>query len=163
MTRTLAEYESKRLLAERGVPIADERVVETAEDAVAVARDFGGAVVVKLDASSDLSYDASSFKMVPKQGVELTGHVVAKGTAGTKLQLFPDDASVPTFRSFLAGLSTDAGNPPSSPVAETSKIILTLNEDLTGTLKIKAQLLSADGSTTLIKIKTTGEHTTQAN
>jgi succinyl-CoA synthetase beta subunit len=48
MTRTLAEYESKRLLAEHGVPIADERVVATAADAVSAAREFGGAVVVKL-------------------------------------------------------------------------------------------------------------------
>jgi acetate---CoA ligase (ADP-forming) subunit beta len=48
MTRTLAEYESKRLLAEHGVPIADERVVVTAADAVEAAREFGGAVVVKL-------------------------------------------------------------------------------------------------------------------
>jgi acetate---CoA ligase (ADP-forming) subunit beta len=48
MTRTLAEYESKRLLAEHGVPIADDRVVTTAQEAVAAAREFSGAVVAKL-------------------------------------------------------------------------------------------------------------------
>ena len=45
---TLSEADSKRLLAEHGVPFPDERQVATADDAVAAARDLGHPVVVKL-------------------------------------------------------------------------------------------------------------------
>ena len=45
---TLAEHDSKRLLAEHGVPIAPERMVHTAEEAVSAARDLGLPVVAKL-------------------------------------------------------------------------------------------------------------------
>lgn len=51
VTRTLSEYESKRLLASVGVPAVDERVVATPDEAVAAAHDLrpeGGAMVVKL-------------------------------------------------------------------------------------------------------------------
>jgi acetyl-CoA synthetase (ADP-forming) len=44
----LAEHDSKRLLAEHGVPLAPERVVHTAEEAVSAARDLGLPVVAKL-------------------------------------------------------------------------------------------------------------------
>jgi acetyl-CoA synthetase (ADP-forming) len=44
----LAEHESKRLLAEYGVPLAPERVAQTTEDAVAAARELGYPVVAKL-------------------------------------------------------------------------------------------------------------------
>lgn len=50
-TRTLSEYDSKRLLASAGVPVPDERLVTDADDAVAAAREIGGsgtAVVLKL-------------------------------------------------------------------------------------------------------------------
>jgi acetyl-CoA synthetase (ADP-forming) len=50
VTRTLAEHESKRVLAAAGVPVLDERVVETPNEAVDAAREVapGAAVVVKL-------------------------------------------------------------------------------------------------------------------
>jgi acetyl-CoA synthetase (ADP-forming) len=50
-TRTLSEYDSKRLLASAGVPVPDERLVADTDDAVAAAREIGGsgaAVVLKL-------------------------------------------------------------------------------------------------------------------
>jgi acetate---CoA ligase (ADP-forming) subunit beta len=50
-TRTLSEHESKRVLASVGVPVLGERLVSTAEDAVAAAREVGPsgeAVVLKL-------------------------------------------------------------------------------------------------------------------
>jgi acetyl-CoA synthetase (ADP-forming) len=50
-TRTLSEYDSKRLLASHGVPVLDERIAGTPEDAVVAAREVGApgeAVVVKL-------------------------------------------------------------------------------------------------------------------
>jgi succinyl-CoA synthetase beta subunit len=48
MGRTLSEHESKRLLAEHGVPVAPERVVTTAADAAAAAVELGLPVAVKL-------------------------------------------------------------------------------------------------------------------
>lgn len=47
VTRTLSEHESKRVLAAAGVPVLDERVVETPDEAVDAARAVApGAVVV---------------------------------------------------------------------------------------------------------------------
>ena len=49
-TRTLSEHESNRVLADAGVPVLDERVVDTPADAVRAARELGpdALVVVKL-------------------------------------------------------------------------------------------------------------------
>ena len=48
MARTLSETDSKRMLAQHGVPILDERVVSTADDAAAAANAIGYPVVAKL-------------------------------------------------------------------------------------------------------------------
>jgi acetate---CoA ligase (ADP-forming) subunit beta len=50
VTRTLSEHESKRALSSAAVPVLDERVVETPDDAVTAAREVGAGreVVVKL-------------------------------------------------------------------------------------------------------------------
>ncbi len=45
---TLSEYESKRLLAEAGIPVPDERLVDDAAGAVAAARELGADVALKL-------------------------------------------------------------------------------------------------------------------
>jgi acetyl-CoA synthetase (ADP-forming) len=45
---TLSEAESKRVLAAAGVPVLDERVVHTADDAAAAADELGYPVVAKL-------------------------------------------------------------------------------------------------------------------
>jgi acetyl-CoA synthetase (ADP-forming) len=42
---TLSEHESKRLLREAGIDLPEERLVETPEQAVAAARELGGAAV----------------------------------------------------------------------------------------------------------------------
>jgi len=49
-TRTLSEHESKRVLADAGVPVLDERIVDTPDEAVQAAQRLapGAAVVVKL-------------------------------------------------------------------------------------------------------------------
>jgi acetyl-CoA synthetase (ADP-forming) len=47
-TRTWSEAESKRLVAAAGVPVLDERLVATAEDAESAAAELGFPVVVKL-------------------------------------------------------------------------------------------------------------------
>ena len=49
MSRTLSEAESKRRLAAAGVPVLEERVVSTADDAAAAASELGFPVVAKLN------------------------------------------------------------------------------------------------------------------
>ena len=49
MSRTLSEAESKRRLAEAGVPVLQERVVATAEEAASAAEELGFPVVAKLN------------------------------------------------------------------------------------------------------------------
>src|SRR3954465_2671442 len=48
MARTLSEAESKQLLRDHGVPVLDERVVATADDAARAADQIGYPVVLKL-------------------------------------------------------------------------------------------------------------------
>jgi len=48
MSHTLSEHESKQLLASAGIAIPDERLVASADDAVAAASDLGFPVVLKL-------------------------------------------------------------------------------------------------------------------
>jgi acetyl-CoA synthetase (ADP-forming) len=48
MGRTLSEAESKRLLREHGVPVLDERIVSSADEAAVAAADVGYPVVAKL-------------------------------------------------------------------------------------------------------------------
>ncbi len=48
MTRTLSEAESKRVLAEHGVPVVPDRVATSLDQAVAAAEEFGYPVAVKL-------------------------------------------------------------------------------------------------------------------
>jgi acetyl-CoA synthetase (ADP-forming) len=48
MTHTLSEYESKQLLAEAGIPIPQERLVATADEAVQAAEGQGYPVALKL-------------------------------------------------------------------------------------------------------------------
>ena len=50
--RTLSESDSKQLLAQYGVPFAPERIVHSADDAVAAAEQLGYPVVVKLGGDS---------------------------------------------------------------------------------------------------------------
>jgi succinyl-CoA synthetase beta subunit len=48
MARTMSEAESKRLLSEHGVPVLDERVASSADDAATAAEAIGYPVVAKL-------------------------------------------------------------------------------------------------------------------
>jgi acyl-CoA synthetase (NDP forming) len=57
---TLSEAASKALLREFGVPIADERDVKTAADAVLAARELGHPVVVKLNGDAIAHKTAAS-------------------------------------------------------------------------------------------------------
>jgi acetyl-CoA synthetase (ADP-forming) len=48
MTHTLSEHESKQLLADAGIPIPEQRLVSSADEAVAAAEELGYPVALKL-------------------------------------------------------------------------------------------------------------------
>jgi acetyl-CoA synthetase (ADP-forming) len=48
VTHTLSEYESKRLLADAGIPIPEQRLVSSADEAVGAAEELGHPVALKL-------------------------------------------------------------------------------------------------------------------
>lgn len=109
--RTLSEADSKALLAAHGVPFAPERVVATAEEAVAAAESLGLPVVLKLNG------DAIAHKT--ERGLVKLGLATADAvrSAGEALlaAATPDDGEVTLLvapmlrgnRELIAGLATD--------------------------------------------------------
>ena len=109
--RTLSEADSKILLAAHGVPFAPERVVRTAEEAVAAATEVGLPVVVKLNG------DAIAHK-TERGLVRLNladGEAVADAAASLLAAATPDDGEVGLLvapmlrgnRELIAGLADD--------------------------------------------------------
>jgi acetate---CoA ligase (ADP-forming) subunit beta len=111
MTRTLSEAESKRVLAEHGVPVVPERTASSPDGAVAAANELGYPVVVKLCGAAiahkterglvrlGVSDDAS----VRAAGTELLGAATASD-GRVELLVAP---MVRGRRELIAGLHTD--------------------------------------------------------
>jgi acetyl-CoA synthetase (ADP-forming) len=110
-TTTLSEDASKRLLAGHGVPVPDERVVESAPEAAAAATEIGFPVVVKLCG------DAIAHKTergLVRLGLGSAGAVEAAG-AELLAAARPDDGAVGLLvapmvggtRELIAGLNLD--------------------------------------------------------
>jgi acetyl-CoA synthetase (ADP-forming) len=110
-TTTLSEDASKRLLAGHGVPVPDERVVESAAQAAAAATEIGFPVVVKLCG------DAIAHKTergLVRLGLGSAGAVEAAGAA-LLAAARPDDGAVGLLvapmvrgtRELIAGLNLD--------------------------------------------------------
>ena len=111
-SRTLSESDSKSLLSPYGLPFAKEAKVASADDAVAAARDIGGAVVVKLGG------DAIAHKT--ERGLvrlRLTGDDAVREAAATLLGAArPEDGEVHLLvaemvsgvREFIVGMLVDA-------------------------------------------------------
>jgi len=89
MKRTLSEAESKRVLAQHGVPVVTERPAGSADEAVVAADELGYPVVVKL-----------------------CGAAIAHKTERGLVRLgLPDEASVRAAGAELLGAATDADGP----------------------------------------------------
>src|SRR3954465_14597193 len=111
MARTLSEAESKQLLRDHGVPVLDERVVATADDAARAADQIGYPVVAKLCG------DAIAHKT--ERGLvrlELADSSSVRAAASDLLEAAtPDDGDVAVLvapmvrgnRELIAGLSDD--------------------------------------------------------
>jgi succinyl-CoA synthetase beta subunit len=111
MCPTLSEADSKRLLAEHGVPVLAERVVATADEAVVAAKEIGLPVVAKLCG------DAIAHKT--ERGLvrlDLSDDAAVHAAAAALLaSATPDDGEVGVLlapmvkgnREFIAGLTDD--------------------------------------------------------
>lgn len=111
-TRTLSESESKQLLASAGVPVAQEAVVPTVEEAVQAAETIGFPVVLKLNGDAIAHKTERGLvrlglrdgESVAAAGAELLGKATADdGPVG--LLVAP---MVRGNRELIAGLATDA-------------------------------------------------------
>jgi acetyl-CoA synthetase (ADP-forming) len=111
MTHTLSEHESKQLLADAGIPIPDQRLVSSADDAVGAAEELGYPVVLKLcgrgiahKTERDLvRLDVGGAEEVRSQAAQLLAQRrPEEGDAGVLVQ-----AMVSGRRELIAGLLRD--------------------------------------------------------
>ena len=112
MTHTLSEHESKQLLADAGIPIPEQRLASSADEAVSAAEELGYPVALKLcgrgiahKTERDLvRLDVGSAEEVRDQaGQLLAQRLPEEGDAGVLIQ-----AMVPGRRELIAGLMRDA-------------------------------------------------------
>jgi hypothetical protein len=92
--------------------------------------------------SLHVSFDESTFLAVDGEGHVYTGHLSPKGTQGTKFQLFLDEGSEDAFSAEVAGRAADAsGRAAGNVLGRSSRMILKLRPDGTGSLKARAEVL----------------------
>ena len=111
MGRTLSETDSKRLLAGHGVPVLDERVVWSADDAATAATAIGYPVVAKL--CGDAIAHKTERGLVRLNLIDRDAVIAA--TAELLAAATPDDGDVGVLiapmvkgnREFIAGLADD--------------------------------------------------------
>jgi acetyl-CoA synthetase (ADP-forming) len=112
MTRTLSEAESKRVLAEHGIPVVAEQTAATPDDAVAVANRLGYPVAVKLCGSAIVH---KTERGLVRLGLANDAAVRAAGTELLREARAADGAvellvaqMVSGSRELIAGLHTDS-------------------------------------------------------
>jgi acetyl-CoA synthetase (ADP-forming) len=112
MTHTLSEHESKQLLADAGIPIPEQRLVSSADEAVGAAEELGYPVALKLcgrgiahkTERNLVRLDVGSAEQVRDQaGQLLAERRPEESDSGVLIQ-----AMVPGRRELIAGLMRDA-------------------------------------------------------
>jgi acetyl-CoA synthetase (ADP-forming) len=112
MTHTLSEHESKQLLADAGIPIPEQRLVSSADEAVGAAEELGYPVALKLcgrgiahkTERNLVRLDVGSAEEVREQaGQLLAERRPEESDSGVLIQ-----AMVPGRRELIAGLMRDA-------------------------------------------------------
>src|SRR5258708_6108245 len=111
MARTLSETDSKRLLADHGVPVLDERVVRSGADAAAAADEIGYPVVAKLCGDAIAHKTERGLVRLNLADAGSVGAAAAELLAAAT----PDDGVVAVLiapmvkgnREFIAGLADD--------------------------------------------------------
>ena len=104
-----------------------------------------------------LNFDASTFLAATGEGHVYSGHLSPKGTKGTKFQLFLDAGSEDALSAEVGGRAADAsGRAAGNVLGTTSKLVLKLRPDGTGSLKIKANVLFQGVGEVVFKANLTG-------
>ena len=109
--KTLTEAEAKALLGPFGLPLLDERVVDSADDAVAAAADLGGPVVLKLNGEGIAHKTERGLVRLNLAGAEAVGAAAAELLGAAT----PEDGAVSLLvapmvsgsREFIAGMVVD--------------------------------------------------------
>jgi succinyl-CoA synthetase beta subunit len=123
------EYQAKNFLAERGVPIPEGRTITSATEARGVAKDLGGAVVVKAQVLAGGRGKAGGIKLAstPKKAAE-----AARSIMGTKLSTYQSggegyevstvliEEQVPIARELYLAITTDRGAAAETVIASRS-------------------------------------------
>jgi acyl-CoA synthetase (NDP forming) len=108
--QTLSEYDSKRLLADYGVPVTREKLVKNAKAAAAAANELGYPVVVKAcapDLTHKTELDAVRLNLPDAKSVRKAVAELKTATAGHKLQGFLVQEMVKGQRELVMGLIRD--------------------------------------------------------
>jgi acetyl-CoA synthetase (ADP-forming) len=112
MTHTLSEHESKQLLADAGIPIPEERLVTSADEAVSAAEELGYPIALKLcgrgiahkTERNLVRLDVGNAQEVREHaGQLLAQRLPEESDAGVLIQTM-----VPGRRELIAGLTRDA-------------------------------------------------------
>jgi len=108
--KTLSEYDSKRVLAEYGIPVTKERLVKSQKEAVAAAEEIGYPVVLKA-AGAELTHktelDVVKLGLADAKSVRLAMREIKEAAKGQKLQGILVQEMVKGQRELVAGLIRD--------------------------------------------------------
>lgn len=103
-----------------------------------------------------LNFDDSTFLATDGTNV-YTGHLSPKGKRGTKFQLFLDGGSADAFSAAVGGLAADAtGRAAGSILGQSSKLVLSLRDDGSASLKLKAHVLASGLGEVVLKANLRG-------
>ena len=103
------EYESKALFQKRGMPLGRAKVVRSAAEASAAAREIGGAVVVKSQVLSGgrMKAGAVQFADTPEQAAAKYEHVLPIVVKGEKARCVLVEEKSPVAKEYFASVTWD--------------------------------------------------------
>jgi acetyl-CoA synthetase (ADP-forming) len=107
---TLSEFDSKRVLADYGIPVTKEKLVRSQKDAVAAAEEIGYPVVIKAcghDLTHKTEIDAIRLNLDDGKSVRQAMRELKESTKGHKLQGFLVQEMVKGQRELVIGLIRD--------------------------------------------------------
>jgi acetate---CoA ligase (ADP-forming) subunit beta len=108
---TLSEYDSKRVLAEYGVPVTREKLVKSQKEAVAAAEELGYPVVLKAcgaELTHKTELDAIRLNLGDGKSVRAAFKELKESTKGRKIQGLLVQEMVRGQRELVMGLIRDA-------------------------------------------------------
>jgi len=123
------EYQAKELLAEKGVPIPRGKVLSSASEARGIARDLGGAVVVKAQVLAGGRGKAGGIKLAstPKKAAEAARSILGmklstyqSGGEGFEVDRILIEEQVPIARELYLAIATDRGTAAETVIASRS-------------------------------------------